>query len=530
MGMAASQARLLSITARLSNNEMEQQSIAYSKQRLAENTEQINDQYLDAMNATKYQFITGYNNSAANYADLTYNQITGVAALDSGKQYIVKSNKGQVLVSNAIAKAFKNNNGDFNKFLSDLGYTQSDIDVSSYVTSENAIHDAWDRYLVSVGKSIAAEGEDDEHILGFNWHKFSENNLDGYATYNTAFATTDETSISLYQDSDGYYMNNYALIAQMNASTGVNEVGYITVDEAGNKQFNSLGEYVECEEGEVGRYSVDDEGNASLNANGNYKYVAPVVYNAETNKYYMNYDEETGTYEDYDALYVMKDDPSTITTEQKNRLLDDGNGYVSESGVAYDVAAESKPLNYEGATVAQRELYDYAQAITEAYYNKANSNNLKFDAGMVTYYQNIFNEMSTCGYTTVDKLHSFGATNGNATSKVSGESSLFQDAEWFVDCLKSGELNLAYYSKVEKGFVPTTLDDDESITENVDSSKMAIEEQIYHTRMTKLQGQDKQFDLQLNRLESEHSALQTEYESVKGVISKNVEKSFNIFS
>ena len=49
MGMAASQARLLTITARLSNNEQEQQSVAYSKQRLAEDSNQINQQYLDAM-------------------------------------------------------------------------------------------------------------------------------------------------------------------------------------------------------------------------------------------------------------------------------------------------------------------------------------------------------------------------------------------------------------------------------------------------------------------------------------------------
>ena len=41
MGMAASQARLLSITARMSNNEFEQQSVAYSKQRLSENSGRI---------------------------------------------------------------------------------------------------------------------------------------------------------------------------------------------------------------------------------------------------------------------------------------------------------------------------------------------------------------------------------------------------------------------------------------------------------------------------------------------------------
>ena len=102
--MAASQARLLSITARLSNNEMEQQSIAYSKQRLSDNSEQINDAYLEALNKTKYQVLTGYNNSEANYADLTYNQITGCNTVANGKQYLVKDKEGKVLVNSAVQK------------------------------------------------------------------------------------------------------------------------------------------------------------------------------------------------------------------------------------------------------------------------------------------------------------------------------------------------------------------------------------------------------------------------------------------
>ena len=61
MGMAASQARLLSITARMSNNEFEQQSVAYSKQRLSDDSGRINDEYLEALNKTKYQVLTGYN-------------------------------------------------------------------------------------------------------------------------------------------------------------------------------------------------------------------------------------------------------------------------------------------------------------------------------------------------------------------------------------------------------------------------------------------------------------------------------------
>ena len=113
--MAASQARLLSITARLSNNELEQQSVAYSKQRLADNSDQINDEYLDAMNKTKYQLLTGYNSNQATYADLTYNQITGLNSVATGKQYIVKDKQGKVLVPSNVAKAYENNNGDFNR-------------------------------------------------------------------------------------------------------------------------------------------------------------------------------------------------------------------------------------------------------------------------------------------------------------------------------------------------------------------------------------------------------------------------------
>jgi hypothetical protein len=118
-------------------------------------------------------------------------------------------------------------------------------------------------------------------------------------------------------------------------------------------------------------------------------------------------------------------------------------------------------------------------------------------------------------------------TSGYTT--VANETNL-KDSEWFVKQLKAGSLTLSYYSTVDKSFVGTTLDDDESITEKEDSSAIAVAEQVYQTEMDKLEAQDKQFDLQLNKLESEHNSLQTEYESVKKIVSQNVEKSFNVFN
>lgn len=486
MGMAASQARLLSITARLSNNEQEQQSVAFSKQRLADNSEQINDAYLEAMNETKYQLLTGYNSSEATYADLTYNQITGLSSVAVGKQYIVKDKSGKVLVPSNVAKAYENNNGDFNKFLRDLGYTQSDITVTNYTASEEAIHEAWDEYLASVGKSID-NYDDGQHILSFDYYSFSNESFDGYATYNTAYASVSgaDNYSSVFKDSTGYYKERCAIQA-IDDGEGNQYCAYQTEEQEGTDEWTI---------------------------------VENVSYNTETEQFSID-----GSDEAYDVLYVDSEDNS-ISENIKNYLTSDGTTFVSEygtyyvatsdNGTTYDIYKQSAALNYEGTTTEQRGLYDYALAITEAYYNNsksASSKNLTYDAEIVNYYQNIFNQMQKTGYT----------TTSNETN--------FKETDWLVNNLKSGELTLAYYSTSEKAFVSTTLDDDESIVEKEDSSAIAIAEQVYQSKMDNIESQDKQFDLQLNKLSSEHSELQTEYEAVKKVISNNVEKSFATFN
>ena len=50
MGMAASQARLLTITARLADNELKSQSINNAKMRLATQSSQASEKYINALN------------------------------------------------------------------------------------------------------------------------------------------------------------------------------------------------------------------------------------------------------------------------------------------------------------------------------------------------------------------------------------------------------------------------------------------------------------------------------------------------
>ena len=77
MGMSASQARLLSITARLTDNENSGQDISYAKIQLADKMDQLNNDYLAALDATKLTVLTGFNDSEEVYTDILPDVIIG---------------------------------------------------------------------------------------------------------------------------------------------------------------------------------------------------------------------------------------------------------------------------------------------------------------------------------------------------------------------------------------------------------------------------------------------------------------------
>ena len=207
MGMAASQARLLSITARLTNNENSGQSISYAKQRLSDQTQQITAEYNEALETTKLTVLTGFNGADATYTDISYTVMTGPEMAANTKQYVVTDTKGKVLVTKNIALAYQKANGNYNQFLANVaGYSQVDIDVNSSdekwvkkdesgkevaakkddegaydenpktVAAKQQIHDAWDKYFATIGVNLG----DNEHDFGFSFTETVDEN-GGYA-------------------------------------------------------------------------------------------------------------------------------------------------------------------------------------------------------------------------------------------------------------------------------------------------------------------------------------------------------------
>ena len=67
-------------------------------------------------------------------------------------------------------------------------------------------------------------------------------------------------------------------------------------------------------------------------------------------------------------------------------------------------------------------------------------------------------------------------------------------------------------------------------TTREDEQAIALAEVKYKNAMTEIENKDKKYDQDLKKLDTEHNALQTEYESIKNTIDKNVERSFKAFS
>ena len=123
MGMAAGQARLLSITSRMSDNELRAQIINNDKMRLATKSAQVSEAYTTALNEAQLMFTSYDKDNNSSYKELTFNALTAYNQYNN--QYAISNSAGQLLVSETDAKNFQAADGDMNKFLKQYNLEQT---------------------------------------------------------------------------------------------------------------------------------------------------------------------------------------------------------------------------------------------------------------------------------------------------------------------------------------------------------------------------------------------------------------------
>lgn len=102
------------------------------------------------------------------------------------------------------------------------------------------------------------------------------------------------------------------------------------------------------------------------------------------------------------------------------------------------------------------------------------------------------------------------------------------------DLVQSGQFMLSK-SAVDKDTHQTVWNDvqissDVNLAIASDDSDVNKAEAEYNNKTLQINNKEKKLEMELKSLDTEHNALKTEYDSVKSLISKNIEKGFNLFS
>ncbi len=130
------------------------------------------------------------------------------------------------------------------------------------------------------------------------------------------------------------------------------------------------------------------------------------------------------------------------------------------------------------------------------------------DLGQATFYDALFNQICANGWTENNKI---------------------DDNEYLKEMLQSGML---YISKMKDDgyYYQGNYSTDAYIKEISDDTAIAQAEAKYQTEKAKLNAKEETLDLKMKNLDTEISSLTTEYDTVKNTISKNIEKSFKRYN
>lgn len=102
MGMAASQARLLAITAQIHDTEYKAQAIQNAKVQLATQSDNAYEEYLNALDATTLTVKDANGQKIV----ANFNTLCGKNAVETGERYALRTNRGQLIVTDEVKEGY----------------------------------------------------------------------------------------------------------------------------------------------------------------------------------------------------------------------------------------------------------------------------------------------------------------------------------------------------------------------------------------------------------------------------------------
>ena len=570
MGMAASQARLLSITTRLTNNEFRSQMIANSKTRLANETQAASDEYMEALNATKLQYVYYDANGKQTLYDLTASTMLQYQPLKN--QYALVNRAGQTMV----------NHGDATTF-------QQATNLDEFLELNNCIHvEEWQEPNPDYEEwknSEPLDTDDEFYDVVIN------TDTELYRKFMTASKSCYDNAMG---GSSGCYLHVLAHLLDYVHVPGA----YPNFDtSAYPKTFNTtLGTQISISSGQVSGAAMHNTTNSEMISevsqkicaeNGDETLMAPDLSDAEyfefvstdpttgTDLYRYTYEDENGIAQSLDYLVFHTGDATLdallSNTKQdgslktmKEKVIDLFAAVSNYSGSHYDLLLEAIANFQTDMTLALKDKKFNKDRFDNAHKKWEESEPPEFldmserevlDPDKEEWYTNLWYRMNGAlfdeefvekandeGYNNADVFHEkyFEKTPDAEQSWVEFDETLINSPEWLQFALETGEITLEkvvfnedYDTTTElenKTWTATSWSSTADIVEVTDELAITKAEVKYNQALRDIQAKDKEYDNDIKKLDTEHNALQTEYDSIKGVLDKNMERSFKAFS
>ena len=208
------------------------------------------------------------------------------------------------------------------------------------------------------------------------------------------------------------------------------------------------------------------------------------------------------------------DEESALEKELKNLKSGDGDEYEIKKYV-YDLDLlckflKEKNISYskEFANIVKMSLLDSLMSVygepKYSWIDAYDSNNSQNTDAKAKWYTNLFNRM-TQGYKTL-------------------EDGLASSSKWLESALESGTVTM---EQVNSNFDWKSLDYKSCSNIKEESAKdaaVAKAEAEYTRAMRDIEAKDRIFEIQLKNIDTEHSALKEEYDSVKRALDKNIDR------
>ena len=311
MGLSASQARLLSLTQRINNNELESEMISNAKIHLAARNTIASENYINALDGTKLEYISYDDTGTQEKVSLTFNSINQYTPLKN--QYALFNNENQIYVSATDAANFENS-ANLYQFLDCYGvfdqgreeYNEKMQEYEAQMDEYNKQKDEYDKALAEYNKEMneyttnlneynekLAQYEKDyqQYLADKQAYEDALNSPDLYAIFSGAVGKSEDLlPLSTYpQASMGCYWSALHPDGTYNrASCYMHVLGHIidynaTIDDGGlnGPYTTSVGDNVNCS-GYAGGYMNNtcneemqqvSDGINELDDDGNYKRV-----------------------------------------------------------------------------------------------------------------------------------------------------------------------------------------------------------------------------------------------------------------